>query len=137
MILIAVLLQDYIYVIFTQQKAVLKSVQEIMPLYFSTVAVTSLMLVAYGMVKGTGKQAIATPISLLACSIGLPFSYCTAFRFDLGVAGLQSGIIMSNSLMAIGFTSIIFCLNWPNLFQEVRQRKERMTGPKNAGNIFK
>ena len=94
------------------------------------------MNVAYGMIKGTGKQAIATQVSLLSYTIGLPFSYCAAFYFDLGIIGLYSGITVATSMMAIGFTAIIFCISWPNLFQEVRERKERMTKAKNAGNNF-
>ena len=92
------------------------------------------MDIAYGMIKGTGKQAIATQVSLLSYMIGLPCSYCAAFYFDLGFVGLYSGVTVSTSIMAIGFTTIIFCISWPNLFQEVRERKEKMTRTKNAAN---
>ena len=92
------------------------------------------MDVGYGMVMGTGKQAIATQVSLLSYLIGLPFSYYAAFYFDLGIVGLFSGYTVATSIMAIGFTTIIFCISWPDLFQEVRERKEKMTRAKNAGN---
>ena len=94
------------------------------------------MNVAYGAVKGTGKQAIATQISLLSYAIGLPISYFAAFHFDLGIVGLQLGVIVATTLMSIGFTSIILLINWPDLFQEVRERRERMIGAKNAGNYL-
>ena len=95
------------------------------------------MDIAYGMIRGTGKQAIASQVSLLSYLIGLPFSYCAAFYFDLGIIGLYSGITVATSMMAIGFTAIIFCISWPNLFQEVRERKEKIVRAKSAGNYFK
>ena len=104
-----------------------------MPVYFTVVAVTSFMNVAYGMVKGTGKQAVSTPISLLACAIGLPWSYYAAFGLDLGIAGLLSGVAVAQSVNAIGFAAVVFWTDWAALFQEVRDRKEKITA-KSAGN---
>ena len=92
------------------------------------------MNVAYGMVRGLGKQAIATQISLVAVMISYAIAHFSFFHFDLGIVGLQSSIAVCTILMAIGFTSMVFCINWPNLFQEVRERKEKVTGVKNAGN---
>ena len=118
----------------TQQEAVLKSIQDLIPVYFSTLAITSFTNVAYGMIKGMGKQAIATQIVLLAYSIGLPLSYCFAFNFDLGIVGLQLGVAVATLLIAIGFTLIILLIDWTELFEEVRERREMMNSPRNAGN---
>ena len=134
MILIVALLQDQAFGILTEQEAVLESVKDLVSVYFVTLFATSFMNVAYGMVRGLGKQAIATQISLVAVMISYAIAHFSFFHFDLGIVGLQSSIAVCTILMAIGFTSMVFCINWPNLFQEVRERKEKVTGVKNAGN---
>lgn len=133
-ILVVVLFQDQTFGIFTQQEGVLKSIQDLIPVYFLTLAICSFTNVVYGMIKGMGKQAIASQITLLAYAIGLPISYSAAFHFDLGIVGLQLGVAVSTTLTAIGYTLIILLINWTDLFQEVRERREMMNSQKNAGN---
>lgn len=90
-ILAVLIIPELVFGIFTEQEEVLQSVYDLMPVYFTLLAVTALSNVGYGMVRGTGKQALATPISLLACLIGLGVAYLAAFTYNMEIVGLLLG----------------------------------------------
>ena len=76
--------------------------------------------VAGAVVRACGKQGIGafvTSTSYWAC--GIPLSYYCAFKMDFGIRGLWFGPTLAVLLMTFLYNSIIGCINWPELLEQM------------------
>ena len=66
-----------------------------------------------GVVKGVGKQLLATPIVFFSYYVvGLPLAALFAFKFNWGVMGLCFGMLLGTAVNAICYFFLVWCMDW-------------------------
>ena len=66
-----------------------------------------------GVVKGVGKQLLATPIVFFSYYVvGLPLAALFAFKLNWGVIGLCFGMLMGTAVNAICYFFLVWCMDW-------------------------
>lgn len=66
-----------------------------------------------GVVKGVGKQLLATPIVLFSYYVvGLPLAALFAFKLNWGVMGLCLGMLLGTTVNAICYFCLVWCMDW-------------------------
>lgn len=66
-----------------------------------------------GVVKGVGKQLLATPIVFFSYYvIGLPLAALFAFKLKWGVMGLCFGMLLGTAAHAICLSFLVWCMDW-------------------------
>ena len=66
-----------------------------------------------GVVKGVGKQLIATPIVFFSYyAVGLPLAALFAFKLKWGVMGLCLGMLVGTAVHAICFFVLVWFMDW-------------------------
>ena len=66
-----------------------------------------------GVVKGVGKQLVATPIVFFSYyAVGLPLAARFAFRLKWGVRGLCLGMLVGTAVHAVCFFVLVWFMDW-------------------------
>ena len=66
-----------------------------------------------GVVKGVGKQLVATPIIFFSYYVvGLPLAALFAFKLKMGVRGLCLGMLVGTAVHAICFFILVWLVDW-------------------------
>ena len=72
-----------------------------------------LSVVLGGVVKGVGKQAVATPFVFFSYyAVGLPLAALFGFHLKWGVKGLCLGMFLGTAVHAICFFFLVWRLDW-------------------------
>ena len=65
-------------------------------------------------------------------AFGIPLAWFFGMHQDLGVRGLWVGPVVACAYLTIMYNILIFCINWPSLYEEIRERRR----VENAVTIF-
>ena len=77
-----------------------------------------------GFVRGSGKQMSAAILTVTAYVIlGVPLAYYCGIYKEYGTLGLWIGPTAACAYLTIMYNILVMCLNWPKLFEEVRERR--------------
>ncbi|KAK9809727.1 hypothetical protein WJX73_010894 [Symbiochloris irregularis] len=109
--------------VFTKDEEVLQFTSKVLIVMSGYIAFDGLQSVMAGIIRGTGKQAVAVPV-ILVCYyvIGLPTSMLLAFRFGYGVVGLCAGQFLGTVCNSIVYAVICIRTDWRARALEAAQR---------------
>ena len=84
-----------------------------------------------GVVKGVGKQLLATPIVFFSYYVvGLPLAALFTFKLNWGVMGLCFGMLLGTAVNAICYLFLVWCMDWD---QEADKAAARVGVSKRVG----
>ncbi|KAL0044914.1 hypothetical protein WJX82_001888 [Trebouxia sp. C0006] len=88
-------------------------IAEILVILSGYVIVDGLSVVLGGVVKGVGKQALATPFVFFSYyAVGLPLAALFGFHLKWGVKGLCLGMLLGTAVHATCFFFLVWRLDW-------------------------
>eukprot|EP00268_Persea_americana_P029778 TRINITY_DN28792_c0_g1_i2.p1 TRINITY_DN28792_c0_g1~~TRINITY_DN28792_c0_g1_i2.p1 ORF type:complete len:149 (+),score=11.13 TRINITY_DN28792_c0_g1_i2:483-929(+) len=111
--------------IFTESKLVMKEVSRVALFLSGTIFLSSIQPVLSGVAIGAGWQAVFAFINL-GCYyiVGLASSVLLAFKFNMGLEGIWTGLIAGISLQTIILVVITWRTDWE---KEVELARERLS----------
>ena len=56
-------------------------------------------------------------------AFGIPLAWFFGMHQGLGVRGLWVGPVVACAYLTIMYNILIFCINWPSLYEEIRERR--------------
>lgn len=108
---------------FTDQQIVQSCVIEVMPILSIVVVFDSLQCVCGGLVKGIGKQQIASISGIVSYYIIMqPICLFLAFKCKLGIDGLWIGCGIGQLACGLFYVGIIVSQNWQKVLDEAQIR---------------
>ncbi|KAA6421094.1 MAG: hypothetical protein FRX49_09004 [Trebouxia sp. A1-2] len=106
-------------------------IAEILVILSGYVIVDGLSVVLGGVVKGVGKQAVATPFVFFSYyAVGLPLAALFGFQLKGGVKGLCLGMLLGTAVHATCFFFLVWRLDWS---LEAQKAADRVGISKRAG----
>ncbi|CAN6298702.1 unnamed protein product [Urochloa humidicola] len=120
---IILLCRDYISYIFTEGEDVSRAVSQMTPLLAFTLILNGIQPVLSGVAVGCGWQAFVAYVNV-GCYyvIGIPLGCLLGFYFDLGAAGIWSGMIGGTLMQTLILVWITFRTNWNKEVEEAMKR---------------
>ena len=83
-------------------------------------------------IRGTGKQSVGAICTLTAYWVfGIPIAWYCALYKDMGTMGLWIGPTVACAYLTIVYNILIACINWPDLFKEIRERRDTENAERN------
>lgn len=105
--------------LYTQNLIVREKLIEIIFLYLKFALVDCFQIVGHGIIKGIGKQEVASYIVLIVLfPFNIPLCYFLAFKLELGLMGLWYSQYTSISIIAISFFFILSTTDWRKLAEK-------------------
>lgn len=98
---------------YTEEKGIVELTASTIPFMSISFVVDALMGVSQGIVRGIGKQSIASIASAFAYyAIGIPSCYLLAFKADLGLKGIWLGMPIGLGTLCGLYALIIIKSDW-------------------------
>ncbi|KAG8062644.1 hypothetical protein GUJ93_ZPchr0003g17744 [Zizania palustris] len=121
--LVILLCRDYISYIFTDGEDVAAAVSKLTPLLGLTLILNGIQPVLSGVAVGCGWQAFVAYVNV-GCYyvVGIPLGCLLGFFFDLGAAGIWSGMIGGTLMQTLILVWVTFRTNWDREVEEARKR---------------
>ncbi|RLN41722.1 putative MATE efflux family protein [Panicum miliaceum] len=133
---IILLYRDYISYIFTEGEDVSRAVSRLTPLLAFTLILNGVQPVLSGVAVGCGWQAFVAYVNV-GCYyiVGIPLGCLLGFYFDLGAAGIWSGMIGGTLMQTLILVWVTFKTNWDKEEKNrgKPKRDEIMSGPSSCG----
>ncbi|KAK9108779.1 hypothetical protein Sjap_016839 [Stephania japonica] len=122
---------NHIPKLFTDKPLVVKETSKLHYLLASTILLNGILPVLNGVAVGAGWQFQVALISIACYYIfGIPFGALLAFRFNLGVQGIWSGMVAGAFLLTVILVFIIlYRTNWHKEALQAEERIKRWGGP--------
>ncbi|CAG8505765.1 3321_t:CDS:2 [Funneliformis mosseae] len=99
--------------LFTNDEEVVKLTASVLPLCVLFQLSDGIGAIGGGILRGLGKQKIISIIYLSAYYIfALPIGLLLAFKFNLGLIGLWSGVTLASILMGCSIFAVVITTNW-------------------------
>ncbi|KAG2547730.1 protein DETOXIFICATION 40-like [Panicum virgatum] len=120
---IILLCRDYISYIFTEGDDVSRAVSRLTPLLAFTLILNGIQPVLSGVAVGCGWQAFVAYVNV-GCYyiVGIPLGCLLGFYFDLGAAGIWSGMIGGTLMQTLILVWVTFRTNWDKEVEEAMKR---------------
>ncbi|KAG2536875.1 protein DETOXIFICATION 40-like [Panicum virgatum] len=120
---IILLCRDYISYIFTEGEDVSQAVSQLTPLLAFTLILNGIQPVLSGVAVGCGWQAFVAYVNV-GCYyiVGIPLGCLLGFYFDLGAAGIWSGMIGGTLMQTLILVWVTFRTNWDKEVEEAMKR---------------
>ncbi|AQK64440.1 multidrug and toxic compound extrusion2 [Zea mays] len=122
---VILLCRDYISYIFTEGEDVSQAVSRLTPLLAFTLILNGIQLqpVLSGVAVGCGWQAFVAYVNV-GCYyiVGIPLGCLLGFYFDLGAAGIWSGMIGGTLMQTLILIWVTFRTNWNKEVEEAQKR---------------
>jgi MATE family multidrug resistance protein len=123
--LLIFIFRDSIPHIYTFDPNTVELVVGLLNIYVCFCVIDSIQVVLHGVIKGLGKQAIASVVALVVFyPINMPLAYMLAFVWGYGVLGLWYSQMVSIILLFVGYTFIVVFSDWEQIARETRVRLE-------------
>ena len=112
--------------LFSTDEEVIRLVSEVVPFLAFFSCFDALAAVAQGVLRGSGKQAIAAIVNLPAYYVvALPTGILLAFPAKLGLYGIWIGMFLALLIVATAEVVIVFNTDYSKVIQVARERNER------------
>ncbi|CAN6292843.1 unnamed protein product [Urochloa humidicola] len=120
---VILLCRDYISYIFTEGEDVSQAVSKLTPLLALTLILNGIQPVLSGVAVGCGWQAFVAYVNV-GCYyiVGIPLGCLLGFYFDLGAAGIWSGMIGGTLMQTLILLWVTFRTNWDKEVEEAQKR---------------
>nr|ACZ55932.1 MATE transporter 2 [Zea mays]ACZ55933.1 MATE transporter 2 [Zea mays] len=120
---VILLCRDYISYIFTEGEDVSQAVSRLTPLLAFTLILNGIQPVLSGVAVGCGWQAFVAYVNV-GCYyiVGIPLGCLLGFYFDLGAAGIWSGMIGGTLMQTLILIWVTFRTNWNKEVEEAQKR---------------
>ncbi|RCV42041.1 hypothetical protein SETIT_9G183300v2 [Setaria italica] len=120
---VILLCRDYISYIFTEGEDVSRAVSQLTPLLAFTLILNGIQPVLSGVAVGCGWQAFVAYVNV-GCYyiVGIPLGCLLGFYFDLGAAGIWSGMIGGTLMQTLILIWVTFRTNWVKEVEEAQKR---------------
>nr|CAB3499086.1 unnamed protein product [Digitaria exilis] len=120
---VILLCRDYISYIFTEGEDVSQAVSQLTPLLALTLILNGIQPVLSGVAVGCGWQAFVAYVNV-GCYyiVGVPLGCLLGFYFDLGAAGIWSGMIGGTLMQTLILVWVTFRTNWNKEVEEAQKR---------------
>ena len=120
--LVVIIFKWSIPYMYTTEVAVADLVTSLLKIYVWFGLLDGVQIILHGIIKGIGKQAIASVICLVVLyPINIPVAYFFAWPCGYGVFGLWYSQILSIVLLLVSYTTILTTYNWQQISDEVRE----------------
>jgi len=121
--IVILLCRDYISYIFTEGEDVSRAVSKLTPLLAVTLILNGIQPVLSGVAVGCGWQAFVAYVNV-GCYyiVGIPLGCLLGFYFDLGAAGIWSGMIGGTFMQTLILVWVTYRTNWTKEVQEAQKR---------------
>jgi MATE family multidrug resistance protein len=124
--LIVYLLQNNIPYLYTSDPEIAILVTGLLQIYVCFSIVDAFQIILHGVIKGLGKQTIASIIALIILyPVNIPLAYTFAFSWGYGLLGLWYSQLISVFLLALSYAVIVITLDWDVVALKTRQRLEQ------------
>nr|AGT17221.1 transparent testa 12 protein [Saccharum hybrid cultivar R570] len=139
--IVILLCRDYISYIFTEGEDVSRAVSKLTPLLAVTLILNGIQPVLSGVAVGCGWQAFVAYVNV-GCYyiVGIPLGCLLGFYFDLGAAGIWSGMIGGTFMQTLILVWVTYRTNWTkevqiaitysNLVEEAQKRLNKWNDSK-------
>ncbi|CAM0958462.1 unnamed protein product [Alopecurus aequalis] len=120
---VILLCRDYISYIFTDGEDVAAAVSKLTPLLAFTIILNGIQPVLSGVAVGCGWQAFVAYVNI-GCYyvVGVPLGCLLGFYFDLGAAGIWSGMVGGTLMQTVILLWVTFRTNWQKEVDEATKR---------------
>uniref|UniRef100_A0ACD5TYY7 Uncharacterized protein n=1 Tax=Avena sativa TaxID=4498 RepID=A0ACD5TYY7_AVESA len=120
---VILLCRDYISYIYADGEDVAAAVSKLTPLLAITLILNGVQPVLSGVAVGCGWQAFVAYVNV-GCYyvVGIPLGCLLGFYFDLGAAGIWSGMIGGTLMQTVILLWVTFRTNWKKEVQEATKR---------------
>ncbi|CAD6205678.1 unnamed protein product [Miscanthus lutarioriparius] len=121
--IVILLCRDYISYIFTEGEDVSRAVSQLTPLLAVTLILNGIQPVLSGVAVGCGWQAFVAYVNV-GCYyiVGIPLGCLLGFYFDLGAAGIWSGMIGGTFMQTVILVWVTYRTNWTKEVEEAQKR---------------
>uniref|UniRef100_V9KGG9 Multidrug and toxin extrusion protein n=1 Tax=Callorhinchus milii TaxID=7868 RepID=V9KGG9_CALMI len=139
MVIILALVNDVVGYIFTNDREIIRSVSDLMPLISAFHFFDCIAGVCSGVLRGAGKQKLGAIGNLIGYySIGFPLGISLMFAKHLGITGLWIGLFICVILQSLFLLIVIFRIEWNKASEEALvnagvKRKTASSGGTNNG----
>merc|ERR1712060_480602 len=112
--------------LFTDQTEVINQLALAWPVLLVFTFFDTTQAVGGAVVRACGKQGIGAFVTSFSYwAIGIPLSYYSCFKLEFGIRGLWFGPTAAVTLMTFLYNTIIGCIDWPDLLDEMDRRKQK------------
>jgi MATE family multidrug resistance protein len=123
--LLVFLFQYNIPYLYTSDPNIAILVTGLLKIYVCFSIVDAFQIILHGVIKGLGKQTIASVIALIILyPINIPLAYTFAFIWDYGLLGLWYSQLIAVFLLAVSYGVIVLSLDWNVVALKTRLRLE-------------
>lgn len=119
--LLVIIFKNEIPYVYTSDPAIASSVTALLNIYVCFSILDCIQIITHGVIKGLGKQKIASIIALIVLyPINIPMAYYLGFVLGYGLLGLWYSQLISIILLAVSYLSIVFILDWNIVAKQVQ-----------------
>jgi MATE family multidrug resistance protein len=123
--LLVLIFRQYIPYVYTSDEKIVRLVEQLLNIYLCFSIIDSVQVVLHGVIKGLGKQTVASIIALIILyPINISLAYSLAFIWGYGLIGLWYSQMISIFLLFIGFSAIVILSDWEKIAVKTRRRLE-------------
>jgi MATE family multidrug resistance protein len=117
------LFRNYIPYAYTTEVDVAELVTKLLQIYCCFGILDGIQMILHGVIKGIGKQAIASIICLLVLyPINIPLAYLLAWPCGYGLFGLWYSQIISILLLNTSYITILYFNDWKQISKDVKHK---------------
>jgi MATE family multidrug resistance protein len=117
--------RNFIPYIYTHKEEVSVIFSKTMSIFMLFIVIDAVQIILHGIIKGLGKQRIASVIALLILyPVNIPLAYTLTFTVNYGLSGLWYSQLISVILLSIGYIIIILCLDWKHVAKRALESLE-------------
>ena len=119
--------------VYTCEENIIEIVVRLLGIYLFFSVLDAIQIVEHGILKGLGKQKIASLFCLIIMyPINIPMAYTFAFVLGYGVYGLWYSQLVSVILLAISYSIIIYFNDWDEISRKAIAKFEKESKNLNA-----
>jgi len=127
------LFKNIIPYVYTCEENIIEIVVRLLGIYLFFSVLDAIQIVEHGILKGLGKQKIASLFCLIIMyPINIPMAYTFAFVLGYGVYGLWYSQLVSVILLAISYSIIIYFNDWDEISRKAIAKFEKESKNLNA-----
>ncbi|XP_042507734.1 protein DETOXIFICATION 33-like isoform X2 [Macadamia integrifolia] len=116
--------------LFTEKPVVIRETSKLAYLLAATILLSNIQPVLHGVAVGAGWQSLMAFINIGCYYIfGLPVGALLGYKFDFGVQGIWSGMLVGSLLQTVILLFILFRANWDKEALQAEQRVQTWGGP--------
>ena len=112
--------------VYTYEEDIIEIVVQLLGIYVCFSIIDAVQIVCHGILKGLGKQKIASIICLVILyPINIPMAYTFAFTYGRGVIGLWYSQFITIVLLTVSYFIILLTCDWELISKKAKDKFEK------------